>query len=187
MAITGKRHVAALAGSVTALAVALSGCAGGSGTSGGGETKTITWLVDNTENTVSYAEQIAEDFTAANPNIKVEIETRPQGGEGDNIVKTRLSTGDMADVFSYNSGSLFHQIGPEQNLVPVTNEPYMANVSDSFKPVVKAGEDIYGGAGRNRQRRRGALQQESLRGSGPLGAQDVVRVHGQQPEDQGRG
>lgn len=144
MAITGKRHVAALAGGVTALAVALSGCAGGSATGGGGETKTITWLVDNTENTVTYAEQIAEDFTAANPNIKVEIETRPQGGEGDNIVKTRLSTGEMADLFSYNSGSLFHQISPEQNLLPVTNEAYMDNVSDSFKPVVKAGKEIYG-------------------------------------------
>ena len=145
MAITGTRHWAALAGGVTALAVALTGCAGGSTSAGGGGgEKTITWLVDNTENTVTYAEQIAKDFTAANPTIKVEVETRPQGGEGDNIVKTRLSTGDMADVFSYNSGSLFHQISPEQNLVPVTNEPYMANVSDSFKPVVTAGKEIYG-------------------------------------------
>lgn len=143
MAITGTRHWAALAGGVTALAVALTGCAGGSA-GGGGSEKTITWLVDNTENTVAYAEQIAEDFTAANPTIKVEIETRPQGGEGDNIVKTRLSTGDMADLFSYNSGSLFHQISPEQNLLPVTNEPYMANVSDSFKPVVTAGKEVYG-------------------------------------------
>jgi raffinose/stachyose/melibiose transport system substrate-binding protein len=144
MAITGKRQWITLAGGVTALAVALTGCAGGSAGSGGGESKTITWLVDNTENTVTNAEQIAKDFTAANPNIKVEIETRPQGGEGDNIVKTRLSTGDMADVFSYPSGSLFHQIGPEQNLLPITNEPYMANVSDSFKPVVTAGKEIYG-------------------------------------------
>src|SRR5687768_17357269 len=143
MATTGIRHWATLAGGVTALVVALTGCAGGSASDGGSE-KTITWLVDNTENTVSYAEQIAEDFSAANPGIKVEIETRPQGGEGDNIVKTRLSTGDMADVFSYNSGSLFHQISPEQNLLPVTNEPYMANVSDSFKPVVTAGKEVYG-------------------------------------------
>lgn len=143
MANTGTRHWVALAGGATALAVALTGCAGGSA-SGGGSEKTITWLIDNTENTVSYAEQIAEDFNVANPGIKVEIETRPQGGEGDNIVKTRLSTGDMADVFSYNSGSLFHQISPEQNLLPVTNEPYMANVSDSFKPVVTAGKEVYG-------------------------------------------
>lgn len=108
------------------------------------DAKTITWLVDNTENTITYAEKLAEDFNAANPDIKVEIETRPQGGDGDNIVKTKLATGEMADVFSYNTGSLFQQINPEQNLVPLTDEPYMDNVSDSFKPVVTAGSDVYG-------------------------------------------
>jgi len=145
MTTSRRRPWGSLTVGVTALAVALTGCAGGSGGSaGGGESKTITWLVDNTENTVTYAEQIAKDFNAANPNITVEVETRPQGGEGDNIVKTRLSTGDMADLFSYNSGSLFHQISPEQNLVPVTSEPYMANVSESFKPVVTAGKEVYG-------------------------------------------
>lgn len=144
MTTSSRRPWVSLAVGVTALAVALTGCAGGSSGGGGGESKTITWLVDNTETAVTNAEQIAKDFTAANPTIKVEVETRPQGGEGDNIVKTRLSTGDMSDVFSYPSGSLFHQINPEQNLVPITNEPYMANVSESFKPVVTAGKEIYG-------------------------------------------
>ncbi len=39
----------------------------------------------------------------------VKVETRPQGADGDNVVKTRLSTGDMDDVFEYNSGSLFQR------------------------------------------------------------------------------
>jgi len=133
-----------LAASVTAAALVLSGCSTGGGGSSSSEAKTITWLVDNTENTTSYAQRLADDFHAANPNIKVEIETRPQGGDGDNIVKTKLATGDMADVFSYNSGSLFQQINPAQNLVPLTSESYMKNVSDSFKPVVTAGSDVYG-------------------------------------------
>jgi raffinose/stachyose/melibiose transport system substrate-binding protein len=131
-----------IAGSVTAAALVLTGCSAGEG--GNSDATTITWLVDNTENTITYAEKLAEDFNAANPDIKVEIETRPQGGDGDNIVKTRLATGDMADVFSYNTGSLFQQINPEQNLVPLTAEPYMENVSESFKPVVTAGDDLYG-------------------------------------------
>jgi raffinose/stachyose/melibiose transport system substrate-binding protein len=142
MHITPKRRWPVLAGSVTAAALVLTGCSAGEGSST--DAKTITWLVDNTENTITYAEKLAEDFNAANPDIKVEIETRPQGGDGDNIVKTKLATGEMADVFSYNTGSLFQQINPEQNLVPLTDEPYMDNVSDSFKPVVTAGSDVYG-------------------------------------------
>ena len=34
------------------------------------------------------------------------MDTRPGGSDGDNLVKTRLSTGDMAEVFKYNNGSL---------------------------------------------------------------------------------
>lgn len=143
MAVRSKQRWAALAGGVTVLALALTGCSGG-GSSNGGSEKTITWLVDNAENTVSAAEKVAEEFTAANPGIKVDIETRPQGGDGDNIVKTRLSTGDMADVFNYNTGSLLQQINPEQNLQPITNESYLSNVADSFKPVVTSGGEVYG-------------------------------------------
>jgi raffinose/stachyose/melibiose transport system substrate-binding protein len=142
MAIASKRYWSIVAGGVTAATLVLTGCSAGGGADDG--TKTLTWLVDNTETVLSYSEQVAEDFTAANPDIKVEIETRPQGGDGDNIVKTKLATGEMADVFSYPSGSLFRQINPEQNLVPVTNEPYMENVSDSYKPVVSVGEEAYG-------------------------------------------
>ena len=142
MNITPRRRWPVLAGCVTAAALVLTGCSAGGG--GSTDAKTISWLVDNTENTITYAEKLAEDFTAANPGIKVEIETRPQGGDGDNIVKTKLATGDMADLFSYNTGSLFQQINPEQNLVPLTAESYMDNVSDSFKPVVTAGKEVYG-------------------------------------------
>lgn len=105
---------------------------------------TLTFLVDNAPQTVAAAEKLAEDFTAANPDIKIEVETRPGGGEGDNIVKTRLATQDMTDVFLYNSGSLFQAINPQQNLVDLTNEPFEANVLDSFKTVVTSGGKVYG-------------------------------------------
>ncbi len=39
-----------------------------------------------------------QGFQAKNPNITVQIETRGQGSDGDNIVKTRLATGDMPDL-----------------------------------------------------------------------------------------
>lgn len=142
MAANNKRRWVAMAGGITILALALAGCGGGSANDSG--TKTITWLVGNTENSVASADKVAEEFMAANPGIKVEIETRPGGADGDNIIKTRLSTGDMADVFNYNTGSLLQQIGPAQNLLPITTESYLSGVSDSFKPVVTSGTDIYG-------------------------------------------
>lgn len=104
----------------------------------------LSFLVDNASNTLAWAEQLKTDFEAQNPDIQVDIETRPGGAEGDNIIKTRLATQDMPDIFLYNSGSLFQAINPKQNLVPLTDQPFMANVIDSFKSVVSAGEDVYG-------------------------------------------
>jgi raffinose/stachyose/melibiose transport system substrate-binding protein len=99
---------------------------------------TITYLVDNGPDTIATTEQQVADFESANPDINIEWESRPGGAEGDNIVKTRLATGEMADVFIYNSGSLFQALNPAQNLIDLTNEPWQATVLDSFKPTVTA-------------------------------------------------
>ncbi len=99
---------------------------------------TLTFLIDNASNTVAQSEAVVAAFEAANPDINIEIETRPGGAEGDNIIKTRLATGVMADVFLYNSGSLFQAINPQQFLVDLTNEPWQADVQASFKQVVTA-------------------------------------------------
>ena len=107
---------------------------------------TLTFLIDNAPNTVASAEAVVAGFEAANPDINVEIETRPGGGEGDNIVKTRLATQTMADVFLYNSGSLFQAINPAQFLVDLTNEPWQADVQNSFKQVVTAPDGTVRGA-----------------------------------------
>jgi raffinose/stachyose/melibiose transport system substrate-binding protein len=107
---------------------------------------TLTYLVDNAPNSVAVAEKMKTEFEAANPTIKIEIETRPGGADGDNIIKTRLATGEMTDVFNYNSGSLFQAMNPTQNLVDLSNEPWQADVLDSFKSVVTATDGkIYGG------------------------------------------
>ena len=144
--MTGKltRCWAPLAAGAVALGMALTGCSGGMGSSGGGGGVTLSFLVGNADTTVAAAKELAKEFTDANPNIQVDVQTRPQGADGDNAIKTKLATGDMADVFVYNSGSLFQQINPQQNLVPVTGESYMSNVSDSFKAVVTANKDVYG-------------------------------------------
>ncbi len=105
----------------------------------------LTFLFDNAPSTVAMAEALAAAFEAKNPNIDVETESRPGGGDGDNLIKTRLATGEMSDVFLYNSGSLFQAINPTQNLVDLTDEPFQANVIDSFKTVVTGTDSrVYG-------------------------------------------
>ncbi|UJF34512.1 ABC transporter substrate-binding protein [Paenibacillus hexagrammi] len=122
-----------------------SGQAAQSDTKKSDEKVTITLLVDNTQDSVNMAKGIVEAFEKKNPNIHVETETRPGGGEGDNIVKTRLATGDMTDVFFYNSGSLMQALNPEKNILDVSNEPFMANVLDSFKKAVTYNGKAYAG------------------------------------------
>jgi raffinose/stachyose/melibiose transport system substrate-binding protein len=85
---------------------ALSWAAAGPGEQQGGGT-TLSFLVDNAPGSLKPAEGLATAFHAKNPDITVQVQTRPGGAEGDNVVKTRLSTGEMTDVFLYNSGSLF--------------------------------------------------------------------------------
>jgi raffinose/stachyose/melibiose transport system substrate-binding protein len=105
---------------------------------------TLSFLVDNAEDTVKVGEQLAKDFGAKNADITVKVETRPAGTEGDNLVKTRLSTGDMSDVFMYNSGSLFQAIAPQKNLVPLDDQPWAGQLDDNFKTSVSSGGKVYG-------------------------------------------
>jgi raffinose/stachyose/melibiose transport system substrate-binding protein len=139
-----------LATAAVAVALTLTACSsglGGSNSSGGGGSggNSLSLLVDNGESTVKSAQAVIDAFEKANPGTTVKMETRPQGTEGDNIVKTKLSTGDMQDVFWYNSGSLLQALSPAQTLVDLTNDPAIANVDPSFLPVVTQDGKVYGG------------------------------------------
>ncbi|MCB0168564.1 MAG: extracellular solute-binding protein [Anaerolineae bacterium] len=105
---------------------------------------TLTYLVDDGETDLLLAHAFADGYMALHPNVTIEIENRPGGGDGDNIVKTRLATGEMTDVFFYNAGSLLQALQPAQTLVDLTNEPYMDTIDDAFKQTVEQGGKIYG-------------------------------------------
>ncbi|XBH20909.1 extracellular solute-binding protein [Jonesiaceae bacterium BS-20] len=131
----------------------LAACSGGGSNDGSsepgaekpaGEQVTLTMLADNAENQVLMTEAVIADFEAKNPDIKINFETRPGGGDGDNIVKTRLATGEMTDLFQYNSGSLFQQINPSEYVLPITGEPFLDAVNESFFPTVSVGDEIFG-------------------------------------------
>jgi len=148
MRTSKSRHARALM-AVVASAVVLAGCSAGDlgssdkGSDGGGKV-TLSFLVDNSDNSVKVGEGLAKAFTAANPDITVKVESRPAGADGDNLVKTRLATGDMSDVFMYNSGSLFQAINPKTNLVPLTGQKYLDNIVPSFFDTVSVGSTKYG-------------------------------------------
>ena len=105
---------------------------------------TLTYLVDQAPDVVAAAEALTKAFHEKNPDITIEIEQRPGGAEGDNIIKTRLSTGEMTDIFLYNSGSLFQALNPTKTLVDLSDLPAQANVLDSYKTVVSAEGKVYG-------------------------------------------
>lgn len=104
----------------------------------------ITWLVDNGQANQDAAKALIAAYTKANPGNKVTLVPRPGGADGDNLVKTKLATGSMEDVFTYNSGSLFQALAPSKNLIDMTNEPFMKNVLSGFYPVVAVGKKVYG-------------------------------------------
>ena len=65
--------------------------------------------------------------------MTVKVETRPAGTDGDNLIKTKLVTGTMDDVFLYNSGSLFQALEPDKQLAPLTDQPWVKNLTKDFK------------------------------------------------------
>jgi raffinose/stachyose/melibiose transport system substrate-binding protein len=150
---TGRRGFALLAAG-TAGALLMTGCSAGSlgqsddggGGEGGASTTTITYLSGSDDTAVAATKSLIEAFQAANPDIKVTSETRPGGSDGDNIVKTRLATGDMTDVFVYNNGSLLQAIKPEQNLTPLDDQPWAGQIDELFAASSKGADGkLYGG------------------------------------------
>jgi raffinose/stachyose/melibiose transport system substrate-binding protein len=133
--------IAAIAVCILALGACSAGSLGSNDEGGG---TTLTFLVDNGEGSVKIGQGLAEAFHAKNPDITVQVQQRPGGSEGDNIVKTRLSTGEMTDVFLYNSGSLFQALKPQQNLTPLTGEAWAGQVEDIFKPTASVDNELYG-------------------------------------------
>lgn len=147
--MAGRRGVAltALAAASTLFAAGCSagslGSAGGEGAAGATE---ITFLTGATDTDVASAKAVIDAFTAANPNITVKTDTRPGGSEGDNLVKTRLATGDMSEVFIYNNGSLLQAIKPEQNLTPLDDQPWAGQLDQTFADSSKGSDGkLYGG------------------------------------------
>lgn len=135
-----RRHGAALAAAAVPL-LALAGCSSSGAADG---TTEITFLTTNDAPNPEVADALVEAFEAENPDVSVTVEIRPGGTEGDNLIKTRLSTGEMADVFFYNSGSLLQALNPDSSLVDLSDEEWVGSLTEEFVPVVSTENGTYG-------------------------------------------
>lgn len=144
MAVQARRRMLVATIAATA-AIGLAACSGGSSGGGGeGDTVEITLLVQDGGTGPAWGEALIEAFEAENPDIQVTMNSQPGGTEGDNLVKTKLATGEMEDVFTYNTGSLLQAINPDQNLVNLADEEWASTLIDSFIPVVSTDNGLYG-------------------------------------------
>jgi raffinose/stachyose/melibiose transport system substrate-binding protein len=106
----------------------------------------IKLLSTNDTTNTAISKALSDGFNASQSKYKVSVVSRPGGTEGDNLVKTRLSTGSMEDVFQYNSGSLMNNLNPTKNLIPLGDEAYAKDFTAPFKTAVTATGDskLYG-------------------------------------------
>ncbi|WP_425148569.1 ABC transporter substrate-binding protein [Deinococcus sp.] len=93
---------------------------------------------------IKLTTDLANSFMKANPSVKVKVETRPGGTDGDNLIKTRLATKTMNDVFFYNSGSLLQALQPDNQLVDQSDQPWAKLVTPDFRKAVGTSKGLYG-------------------------------------------
>ena len=133
---TSRRGVAlvALAAASTLFAAGCSaGSLGSSSSQGSAGGTTITFLIGATDTTVASAKAVIDCLQSRQSRTsRSRCDTRPGGSDGDNLVKTRLSTGDMSEVFIYNNGSLLQAMKPEQNLTPLDDQPWASQIDQTF-------------------------------------------------------
>lgn len=142
-----RRARLALTAAAVTLALTAAGCSVGSiGTSDDGDAAvTIRMLVPvSADGQTKTQEALIKAFTAKNPKIKINLETQPGGTEGDNLTKTKLSTGEMPEVFNYNSGSLLQALSPDTQLVDLSDQPWAKDLDKTYVPTVSTDKGMYG-------------------------------------------
>lgn len=106
------------------------------------EEDTITMLVD-TDTTMAGIQAVCE-LAKEKLGITVEIETRVGGSDGRNIVKTRLASGDMADICCFNSGCLLEELNPEEYFIDISDESWTEKFEDTFRSAASVDGKLYG-------------------------------------------
>jgi len=104
---------------------------------------TLTFVIANTEDTTAYT-KVFDAYEQKTGN-KVELQALP-GGDYDNLIKTRFSTGDFPDLFLMQPGTKqYVKLRADETLHEWTNESGVwDNVIDSIKQAQVQNDKIYG-------------------------------------------
>ena len=103
---------------------------------------TLSMWIGNSEyndGTKAVLEKATEEL-----GMEFNIEINPGGTDGDNIIKTRCASGDLADISNYNSGSLLTALNPKEHFLDLTDEAFSEKFDDTFKSCVMQEDRIYG-------------------------------------------
>ena len=76
--------------------------------------------------------------------VKIKVETHPSGYDGDNLIKTRLASGDIPDLIAYNSGALLKALNPSEYFIDISDEEFSQNLDDTYKSSVSVDGATYG-------------------------------------------
>lgn len=110
-----------------------------SGGEGSGET--ISMVVAVTEGSTAGLENVIKK---AEEKLGITIEYEIPNTNADNIVKTRLASGDMSDICVYNSGALLNTLNPPEYFVDLSKYAFMDDLDENFKETVTVDGSVYG-------------------------------------------
>lgn len=105
------------------------------------QTETISMAIIVTEGNTQGLENVIKK---AEEKFKINIDYEIPNTDADNIVKTRLASGDMADICVYNSGALLNTLNPSEYFVDLSKYEFMSQVDDKFKKTVTVDNAVYG-------------------------------------------
>ncbi len=123
------------------LAGAVLGVAGCSSSAGDSSEAKLTMLVGSAETELTIAQALVDGFTADNPDVTIEIETRPEGADGDNLVKTKLATGEMNDLLFYNAGASANEaLEVEKYMTDLSEGDVLGAVNETYRQAIRTSD-----------------------------------------------
>lgn len=132
----------AAVGAALAAALALVGCSAESGQGNDGQVE-ISFLTQAGQLNEDAANAFVAAFTAENPDIKVKVEVYPTD-QGAPLLRTKLATGEMPEVFTFNSGSQLLKLDPDSFLADLSDQDWVSTLTDEMKAVVSTDKGLYG-------------------------------------------
>lgn len=104
-----------------------------------GQEISILWVSNSSMDGINALVDSAEKALG----LEVNLEQAPGGEDGDNVVKTRLASGDMADLLSYNCGSLLASLNPAEYFEDITAD-FSDVLDENFVNAASVDGKLYG-------------------------------------------